>query len=250
MADKYPWFKFYRRDWSHHPNLRRCSRAARSLWIDLICLVYECEEPGVFATAGKPWTDEEVAGAVDGGADANLPLLRELLDKEVAKRRRSGAIYSNRVVHDVEVREAHAKAGSSGGQAKAKQKSSKHISKCSDSVSESESLFSEIPETLRTESVRGALREWCAHCRDVKKRFTKRAAGMSFKKWAEEGWTPQRVVAAIHYSIRQVYKGIYEDPMGQHGRSLRPLTFTEKRQSAVDAAIAAEIARIPRKESA
>jgi hypothetical protein len=217
---KLAWFHFYPGDWMKDPDLRRCSPAARGVYMDLLCLMFECEERGVLLVGDEPWTDDEIAGAVPGDSTLILSCLHELVGKRVLKRRENGALYSNRLVRDEEQRRIKAKAGRKGGKRSGLTRRSKReanheaqpqATPDSDSVSVSDSL-PEIPEALRTETVREALREWSAHCRDMKKRFTKRAAGMCFKKWTEEGWTSQRVVAAIHHSIRQTYLGIYEEP--------------------------------------
>jgi hypothetical protein len=102
---KLPAFQFYPGDWMKDPALRRCSHGARGVLVDVICLAFECEERGVLITAEKPWTDEEVAGAIGGNADVTLSHLRELLDKGVLKRRKDGSIYSARMVRDEENRQ-------------------------------------------------------------------------------------------------------------------------------------------------
>jgi len=82
------------------PNLRRCGHAARGVWMDVLCLAFECDERGVLITAGRPWTTKEVAAAVGGNADVALACIDELLAKGVAKTRADGAVYSKRMVED------------------------------------------------------------------------------------------------------------------------------------------------------
>jgi hypothetical protein len=194
-----------------------------------------------------------IAGAVPGDSTLILSCLHELVGKRVLKRRENGALYSNRLVRDEEQRRIKAKAGRKGGKRSGLTRRSKREAKHeaqpqatpdSDSVNGS---LGEIPEALRTEGVREALREWCAHRKAKKRPFSKQAARMCFRKWAAEEWPAARVVAAIEHSIANDYQGIFE-PDGPI--RLRPPTFTEKKQADVAAAIAAEIARIPRKESA
>lgn len=68
--------------------------------MDMLCLMFDCDQRGVLATAGVPWTDEEIAGAVRGDKTQNLADVQELLAKGVAKRDKRGAIYSGRMVRD------------------------------------------------------------------------------------------------------------------------------------------------------
>jgi hypothetical protein len=106
------------------PNLRRCSRAARGMWIDMLCLFFECEDRGVLSTGGVPWSDEDIAAATGGDIAEGLDALAELLRKGVARRNEFGAIYSRRMVRDEQIRLERVKAGSRGGsktQAKLKQ---------------------------------------------------------------------------------------------------------------------------------
>lgn len=101
---KLPSFQFYPGDWMKDPGLRRSSHAAKGVLMDVLCLMFESSERGVLATAGVPWTDEEVCAAIGGHANVTLMSLRELLDKGVLRRRNDGALYSARMVRDEENR--------------------------------------------------------------------------------------------------------------------------------------------------
>lgn len=105
---KLPAFFFYPGDWLKDPGLRRCSLAARGIWIDVMCLMFECEERGVLATAGHAWSDDEIARAVGGDYDMALSGLRELVDKGVASRNQSGSVYCRRMVRDEDKRKSDA----------------------------------------------------------------------------------------------------------------------------------------------
>lgn len=97
------------------PNLRRCSRAARGMWIDMLCIMFECEDRGVFSTGGSPWTNEDIAAAVGGDIAEGLACIDELLRKGVAHRNQAGAILCKRMVRDEQIRQERVKAGSNGG---------------------------------------------------------------------------------------------------------------------------------------
>lgn len=101
MPAKLPSFQLYPGDWMKDPDLRRCSHAARGVMIDCMCLMFECEERGVFVTGGRPWTEDDIVQAVGGNRDVALASLRELLEKGVLRRRESdGAVFSSRMVRD------------------------------------------------------------------------------------------------------------------------------------------------------
>lgn len=108
MGRKLPSFPFYPGDWRKDPDLARCSHASKGVWIDLLCLMFECQERGVLATAGVPWTDHEIAGALGGSKEVVLEALTELVGKGVAKRRANGSLYSARLVRDEQLRQQEA----------------------------------------------------------------------------------------------------------------------------------------------
>jgi hypothetical protein len=112
---KLPSFQFYPGDWLKDPNLRRCSRAARGAWIDMLCLMFECDTRGVLSAGGVPWSDQEIAAAIGGDIAGGLSCIDELLRLGVAHRTESGAIYSRRMVRDEELRQIRSKAGKQGG---------------------------------------------------------------------------------------------------------------------------------------
>lgn len=72
-----PSFQFYPGDWQKNANLRRCSPAARGVWMDILCLLHDSEtEYGVLR-----WPLKDIANA----ASAPMPLVRELVEKGVLK---------------------------------------------------------------------------------------------------------------------------------------------------------------------
>jgi hypothetical protein len=104
---KLPGFTFYPGDWQKDPSLRRCSKAAKGVWMDMLCLLFECPVRGVFVDAGgRPWGDEEIAAAIGGDMSSNLECMQELLAKGVAQRDARGAIFSRRMVRDEQERQA------------------------------------------------------------------------------------------------------------------------------------------------
>lgn len=106
---KLPSFQFYPGDWRKDPNLSRCSKAAKGVWMDMLCLMFECETRGVLSTGGRPWSDEDIAVAVGGDILEVKSCIQELIDKGVASRNSSGCVYSRRLIRDEEQRRHNAK---------------------------------------------------------------------------------------------------------------------------------------------
>jgi hypothetical protein len=101
VIGKLPSMQFYPGDWLKDPAVRACSLAARGLWFEILCLMWESPERGVLKTGDAPWGATEMASAV--GADVTLvtKLLAELKSKGVASARaEDGALYSRRMVRD------------------------------------------------------------------------------------------------------------------------------------------------------
>ena len=98
---KYPWFKFYPTDWQADPELRRCSLAARGLWIELIGVMHRSVEYGHLDPS---LTEREIAQLVGSPLKTVRSALAELERNRVFDRGEKGEIVSRRMVRD------HAKA--------------------------------------------------------------------------------------------------------------------------------------------
>lgn len=118
MSRKLPAFQFYPGDWMKDPALRVCSHTTKGVYIDMLCLMFECEQRGVLATGNNPWSDEQVAAAIGGPKDATLSCIAELLAMGVVSRNQAGAIFSRRMVRDEENRRKLAENGAKGGRPK------------------------------------------------------------------------------------------------------------------------------------
>lgn len=97
---KLPYLKFYTGDWIKDANLRRCSPNARAVFIDLLCVMFDCEQRGILGSNGEPWTEEEVAQAIPGDTFQNLLGIQELLKNNVVRKDDRGFIYSKRMLSD------------------------------------------------------------------------------------------------------------------------------------------------------
>jgi hypothetical protein len=71
-----PSFQFYPADWRNNANLRRCSPAARGIWVDVMCVLHDSDEYGVVR-----WPLIDLANS----ANAPIKLVRELVEKSVLK---------------------------------------------------------------------------------------------------------------------------------------------------------------------
>lgn len=79
---KRPAFQFYPADWRNNAKLRRCSEAARGVWMDVLCVLHDSDEYGVCR-----WPLADLARS----AGASLKLVRELVSKDVLKGADAGA---------------------------------------------------------------------------------------------------------------------------------------------------------------
>lgn len=73
---KRPAFQFYPDNWRNNANLRRCSWAARGVWIEVMCLMHDSDRYGVLE-----WPLKEIAQALG----CTTAPLKELVEKSVLK---------------------------------------------------------------------------------------------------------------------------------------------------------------------
>lgn len=112
---KRPAFQFYPADWRKDSALQSCSVAARGLWIELMCIMHECEPYGVLAINGRPMQPAQIARLVGEGEKVVRGLLEELEAAAVFSRDESGAVFSRRMLKDERIRSIRASAGRLGG---------------------------------------------------------------------------------------------------------------------------------------
>ena len=92
--------QFYPGDWMKDPCLRCCSIAARGLWIDMLCLMWEANPRGQL----KEITTEQLSRAVGGELADVDAAFQELSAARVFSQRKSGAVYSRRMIRDEKTR--------------------------------------------------------------------------------------------------------------------------------------------------
>ena len=122
MAHKY-WFKFCPKDWQTDQALRQVSLAARGLWIELICIMHNCDPYGhLVDKQGRPMALTTIRNMV-------LPRNEEDVGDLLEELERAGVIYftgsdgvrilySKRMVEDSAYSEQQAKFGRKGGNPK------------------------------------------------------------------------------------------------------------------------------------
>jgi hypothetical protein len=113
---KRPAFQFYPADWRRDAALQSCSVAARGLWIELMCVMHDCEPYGVLSVNGKAMTNSQVARLVGEQEKTIARLLAELEDAGVCSRDSEGRLFSRRMVKDEAVRNARAAGGVAGAE--------------------------------------------------------------------------------------------------------------------------------------
>lgn len=195
---KLPWFQFYPGDWSKDPFLRTCSRAAKGLWIDLMCIMFECSPRGILAfPGGVPMSVRDIAIAAGGDVEQNMQLLEELLVKGVARRNEEGAIFSKRMMEDDQLRQVRAESGSKGGKAKAKQKRSKREAKAKQvSVSVSNSDNDSASSEEKKDSELEVFDCWRLMCNHPHAKLTPQRRAL-IRKRLKEGYTVEQLCNAV-----------------------------------------------------
>lgn len=116
MPTKLPFMQFFPRDWTADPALRVVSLAARGLWVELLCLMWQAPDRGyLIGGLGAALTPEQIARAVGATPDEVRAMLAELEAAGVFTRDGRGVIYSRRMVRDEQFRAKCSDAGKKGG---------------------------------------------------------------------------------------------------------------------------------------
>lgn len=124
---KRPAFQFYPADWRKDSALQSCSIAAHGLWINVMCIMHECEPYGRLAVNGRAMQTQQLARLVGVVPKECQRLLDELEAAGVFNRDNDGTIYSRRMVSDERLRNVRAEGGKGG--AEHGQKGAEHGSK-------------------------------------------------------------------------------------------------------------------------
>jgi hypothetical protein len=97
-----PWIKFFKTDWLQEPSLRLCSRAARSLWLDMLCLMHDAQPCGELRLKDKALSERQLAAVLGDSEKEVRRLLAELEAAGVFSRSEDGVIFCRRMKRDAE----------------------------------------------------------------------------------------------------------------------------------------------------
>ncbi|WP_434286283.1 hypothetical protein [Celeribacter sp. SCSIO 80788] len=106
--------KLYTSDWIGEPKLRLVSRAARSLWMDMLCLMHEAGT-GRLEISGRPMTEKELSATLGDNPRTTKKLLAELIEYRVCIIVDGDFIASSRMIKDFKKAEKDKSNGRKGG---------------------------------------------------------------------------------------------------------------------------------------
>lgn len=113
--NKIVWTKFYWQDWLADVGVRRCSLAARGLWMDMLCIAAQHDPIGYVAIEGEGLTHDDIARMAGIASSEVSILIGELERNGVFARDRKSTIYSRRMVRDARKAAENKKNGKLGG---------------------------------------------------------------------------------------------------------------------------------------
>lgn len=102
---KRPSFQFYPADWLGDSKLQSCSPAAIGAWINMLCLMHDCEPYGYLAIKGTAINTKMIAKLIHFDAKKLTKLMQELIENDVIKCDENGRFFSPRMVDDEEQRQ-------------------------------------------------------------------------------------------------------------------------------------------------
>lgn len=159
---KRPAFQFYPSDWRNDSALKLCSVAARGVWIEIMCIMHDCQPYGHLVINGQPMSIVQLSRLIGESEKVIEKCLLELEQAKVFEKTESGIIYSRRMVKDEKLRATRAESGRLGGNPNLLNQNSNQKSETKDNQiptpSSSSSSSSSLKE-LNTASTETASRE-------------------------------------------------------------------------------------------
>ena len=104
-AKRKPWMKWYTSDWRAEPTLRMVSRAARSVWVDMLGLMHESTLIGTLLLNGRIPSLQDLAKVLGDDPQKLAEWMDELKEAGVYSVDEDGAIYSRKMRHAAEISE-------------------------------------------------------------------------------------------------------------------------------------------------
>ena len=131
---KLPWGQWFWGAWMSDPGLRKCSVAARGLWMDMLCVAGQHVPIGYVAVNGEGLSEEDI-GRIAGVDPTSVATLISELDRNgVFSRNTNGTIYSRRMVREAKRRAEKQKNGSLGGRPPTKENHNPNLPLSSNSI--------------------------------------------------------------------------------------------------------------------
>jgi hypothetical protein len=109
------WSKFFWADWLADTKLRRCSPAARGLWMDMLCIAAQAEPQGYLGEGEEAMGVEEIARLAGVRTETARRLIGELERRGVLSRDDKGRFFSRRIVRDAAAMARARRNGAKGG---------------------------------------------------------------------------------------------------------------------------------------
>lgn len=114
-SGKAPSLQFYFKDWTSDQRLKRASKKAKGVWIDLIALSCDMPKPGVFKDGETTLKRREILDLLTGNRRENREGFNELVKRKIIKQDDDGTFYVKRVKRDMELRSIRQECGRKGG---------------------------------------------------------------------------------------------------------------------------------------
>ncbi|HUX01325.1 MAG TPA: hypothetical protein VMY35_10150 [Phycisphaerae bacterium] len=120
--DGRPSLQFYPADWRTDTAVQLCSLAARGLWIEILCLMFQSPKRGCLLQANGKQIEASGLAKLVGVEEAEVKqMLSELEANAVYSTLDDGTVYNRRMYRQWKLSETRAKAGRKGGRASKKQ---------------------------------------------------------------------------------------------------------------------------------
>ena len=113
---KLPAFQFYPGDWRKDPAVQSLSYAERGIWIEMLCLMHESNQPGKLMIGGMPYPEDRLARTLGLMPEVMAEVIHNLITLGVATRcPDTNSLMSPRMVRDRESIQKRADCGKLGG---------------------------------------------------------------------------------------------------------------------------------------
>lgn len=114
-SERAPAFMFFPGDWLNDPGLRMCNYETKGVWIDLLCIMFLSNEPGVLKIGDEVLTAKGVQKLVKIAPKKFEKVWDELQKFGVLKCDENGRFYSKRMVNEEALRQVRREVGKLGG---------------------------------------------------------------------------------------------------------------------------------------